>query len=235
MNRQSDSVAAGRSRHRVSVEEREAQRVRRARLAIRHLRRADARLGKLIERIGPHRPIITADPFAALVGSILQQQISMSAAAAVHRRLREACAHRRITPGNILALSPAQLREAGISRQKAGYLHSLAEHFASGELSTRKLRRMTDEEVIEATTRVKGVGRWTAEMLLIFCLERPDVWPIDDLGLRKAVRNFLGSSDLPSAAAMKAAGEPFRPYRTYASWYLWRSLEGPLMPGVAIG
>ncbi len=231
MNRQAERVVSAATDRRAA---REQRRVREARAALRHLSRADDRLAAIIKRVGPHRPIITPNPFAALVGSILQQQISMSAAAAVHKRLRAACANKRITPTSILALSQDELRAAGISRQKAAYLHSLAEHFASGTLSTRKLRRMSDEEVIEATTRVRGVGRWTAEMLLIFCLERPDVWPIDDLGLRKAVRNFLGIKDLPDVATMNAVGEPFRPYRTYASWYLWRSLEGPLMPGVAV-
>jgi DNA-3-methyladenine glycosylase II len=201
---------------------------------MRHLSRADRRLATLIQRIGPHRPIITPNPFVALLGSILQQQISMSAAAAVQKRVRALCPRGRVTPAAILDLSALDLRGAGLSRQKAEYVRSLAEHFANGALSTRSLRAMTDEEVIATTTRVKGVGRWTAEMLLIFCLERPDIWPIDDLGLRKAVRNHLELDDLPDAQTMHAAGEPYRPYRTYASWYLWRSLEGPLMPGVAL-
>jgi DNA-3-methyladenine glycosylase II len=206
-----------------------------ARAAVHHLSRADRRLGQLIRSIGPHRPIITPDPFVALVGSILQQQISMSAAAAVQKRVQDLCPRGRVTPGAILHLGDADLRAAGLSRQKARYLRALAEHFANGALTARKLRGMTDDEVIAATTQVSGVGRWTAEMLLIFCLERPDVWPIDDLGLRKAVRNFAGLGDLPDARTMLALGTPYRPYRTYASWYLWRSLEGPFMPGVALG
>jgi DNA-3-methyladenine glycosylase II len=158
----------------------------------------------------------------------------MSAAAAVQKRVNGLCPRGRVTPDAILDLSEDELRGAGLSRQKAKYVRALAEHFARGMLSSRKLRAMTDEEVIAATTQVKGVGRWTAEMLLIFCLERPDVWPIDDLGLRKAVRDFLGLDELPDPRTMQAAGEPCRPYRTYASWYLWRSLEGPLMPGLAL-
>jgi DNA-3-methyladenine glycosylase II len=93
---------------------------------------------------------------------------------------------------------------------------------------------MSDEQVIQATTQVLGIGRWTAEMLLIFCLERPDVWPIDDLGIRKAVRNLLGDNDLPHRDTITGLAEPWRPFRSYASWYLWRSLEGPLMPGRTI-
>ena len=231
MNRQAKEPAAPRS----TKPSRAARRAATARAAVRHLTRANPRLGALIRRIGPHRPIITSDPFVALVGSILQQQISMSAAAAVQKRVRALCPRGRITPAAILELSEADLRGAGLSRQKTKYLRSLAEYYACGALSARKLRAMTDEEVIAVTTLVKGVGRWTAEMLLIFCLERPDVWPIDDLGLRKAVRDFLGLDDLPDAKTMQAAGEPCRPYRTYASWYLWRSLEGPFMPGVALG
>ena len=205
-----------------------------ARAAIRHLSRVDKRLGAMIKAIGPFRPEIDSDPFHTLVGSIVQQQISMSAAAAVQRRLLALCPGRRVRPEDILNLSDDELRSAGLSRQKARYLRSLAEHFASGELSTRKLRKMSDEEVIEATTRVVGIGRWTAEMLLIFCLERPDVWPVDDLGLRKAAQVFFQMPEMPAPKALLPLGEPWRPYRTYASWYLWRSLEGPFMPGVVL-
>ncbi len=215
--------------------DRAIQRAATARAAVRHLTRANPRLGTLIKKIGPHRPIITPNPFVALVGSIIQQQISMGAAAAVQKRINALCPPRgRVTPAAILNLKDDALRGAGLSRQKTRYIRSLAEHFASGELNSRNLRKMADDEVIAATTRVKGVGRWTAEMLLIFCLERPDVWPIDDLGLRKAVRDFLELDDLPEVKTMQTVGEPWRPYRTYASWYLWRSLEGPFMPGVAL-
>jgi DNA-3-methyladenine glycosylase II len=214
---------------------RAARRAELARNAVRALSRANPRLGALIKRIGPHRPTITPDPFVALVGSIIQQQISMSAAAAVQKRLRALCPRGRVTPAMVLSLSDDDLRGVGLSRQKVGYIRALAEQFATNLLSARKLRRMTDEEVIESTTKVKGVGRWTAEMLLIFCLERPDVWPIDDLGLRQAARNFLELEKLPGAETMEELGRPLRPYRTYASWYLWRSLEGPFMPGVALG
>jgi DNA-3-methyladenine glycosylase II len=213
---------------------RAAQRALTAQTAVRHLTGANPRLGALIRKIGPHRPLITPNPFVALVGSILQQQISMSAAAAVHKRLKALCPRRRVTPAAILELSSDDLRAAGLSRQKATYIRSLAERFADGTLSSRRLRGMTDDEVIAATTQVKGVGRWTAEMLLIFCLERLDVWPIDDLGLRKAVGKLLELAVLPDAHTMRATAEPWRPYRTYASWYLWRSLEGPLMPGVSL-
>jgi DNA-3-methyladenine glycosylase II len=202
--------------------------------AVRHLSAADARLAELIRRIGPHRPIITANPFAALVASITQQQVSMSAARAVQRRLRELCPQRRVTPNALLALETTALRGAGLSRQKAEYVHILAEAFATRTLTAAGLRHMNDDEVIAATTALKGIGRWTAEMLLIFCLERPDVWPVDDLGLRKAVQNFFTLKDMPPARDIRELADPWRPYRSYATWYLWRSLEGPLMPGASV-
>ncbi|MBU0639544.1 MAG: DNA-3-methyladenine glycosylase [Planctomycetes bacterium] len=202
--------------------------------AVRHLRRVDPRLGEIIRKIGPHRPIITPDPFVTLVGAIVQQQVSMSAAAAIQKRLKALCPRGRTTPTAIARLQTDALRKAGLSRQKVRYVRDLAGHFTARRLTPRKLREATDEEVIAATTQVKGVGRWTAEMLLIFCLERPDVWPTDDLGLRKAVRQFLGDADMPTNDVMELVGESWRPYRTYASWYLWRSLEGPFMPGMAL-
>lgn len=158
----------------------------------------------------------------------------MSAAVAIYERLRNLCPRARLTPAAVLALDRRALRGAGLSRQKAASVHNVAEAFASRTLTAAGLRRMSDEEVIAATTRIKGVGRWTAEMLLIFCLQRRDVWPVDDLGLKKAVGKLLGLDELPPAATMHEVAEPWRPYRTYATWYLWRSLEGPLMPGVAL-
>lgn len=209
-------------------------RKRRGLAAVRHLRDADRRLAQIIDRVGAHRPIITRDPFRTLVGSITSQQVSMSAAAAIQKRIKALCPGGRVTPKALLALTPQQLRSAGLSNPKCAYMHGLAEEFASGKLSTRKLRAMSDDEVIETTTRVKGIGRWTAEMLLIFCLERPDVWPVDDLGVRKAVQNLWTMRELPPAKAIRDLADPWRPYRSYATWYLWRSLEGPLMPGTKL-
>lgn len=214
--------------------DRAARRRQVALAAIRHLRRADPRLGQLIARIGPYTPIITSNPFTAMIGSVVQQQVSMSAAAAIYRRLRGLCPGRRLTPAAVLRLDARTLRSVGLSRQKVEYVRNVAEAFATRTLTAAALRRMPDEEVIAATTRLKGIGRWTAEMLLIFCLERPDVWPVDDLGLRKAVRNFTGMPDVPKPAALESLADPWRPYRSYATWYLWRSLEGPLMPGIAL-
>jgi DNA-3-methyladenine glycosylase II len=214
---------------------RAAQRQAEARAAAEHLRRTDARFAELIDRFGLERPVITADPFVALVGSIVQQQISMGAANAIYGRLRALCPRRRVTPAALLALDDATLRGAGLSRQKIRYTRELAAHFADGRLRSARLRRMTDDEVIAATTRVVGIGRWTAEMLLIFCLERPDVWPVDDLGLRKAVQRFCRKRAMPAPRAIERLADPWRPFRSYATWYLWRSLEGEAMPGVRVG
>lgn len=209
------------------------RRAQAARAAQQHLSRVDDRMGALIRAIGVYRPNINRDVFTTLVHSIVSQQVSMSAAATILKRFRAACGG-RFTPESILRMDATALRAVGLSQQKARYMHSLAEHFADGRLSAAKLRRMSDEEAIQAAMQVKGVGRWTAEMLLIFCLERPDVWPIDDLGIRKAVMNFAGLPEMPDRTTLVSLAEPWRPYRSYAAWYLWRSLEGPLMPGIQV-
>lgn len=201
--------------------------------ALRALARRDRRMGQLVRRVGPFAPKITRDPFCALVGAIVHQQLSMTAAASVFGRLRGLCPRRRLTPGVILALRDEALRGAGLSRPKVRYVRGIAEAFAARRLTRRGLRRMDDERVVEAVTALPGVGRWTAEMLLIFSLERPDVWPIDDLGLRKAAARYLEPSGPPDDAALIELGERFRPYRTFATWYLWKSLDGPMTPGIA--
>lgn len=212
------------------------ERARRARTALRALKRKDPKLAAIIRHIGPYRPKVSSDPFRTLLHSILSQQISMQAADSVARKLRGKMPRRRFSPRQILALPDAELRDAGLSRQKVRYVRDLAEHFADRRLTARGLRQLDDEGVIAAATTVYGIGRWTAEMLLMFCLEREDVWAVDDLGLQKAVARYLGQpdSDLPKPKRMKEIGERWRPYRSYAAWYLLRSLEGPLMPGVPI-
>lgn len=200
--------------------------------AARFLARKDRRLAELIRRIGPGGPALIRDPFAALVGSIVHQQVSLSAGAAMYRRLKTRCPRGRLTAGAVRQLTDADLRAAGLSRQKAAYVRGIAEAFATRRLTARRLRALPDEQVIEAATQLKGVGRWTAEMLLIFCLGRPDVWPVDDFGLRKAAQQFLGRNEPPRPAELAELGEPWRPYRTYAAWYLWRSLERQLPPAV---
>jgi DNA-3-methyladenine glycosylase II len=213
---------------------REKARRENALLAVEHLSAADPRLSAIIERFGPYRPNVHPNPFSTLFGAITQQQISMSAADAIRRKIQALCPNRRIHPRAIAALPAGRLRSAGLSRQKVKYVRALADAFVSRELSGTKLRAMSDEEVIVATTALPGIGRWTAEMLLIFCLERPDVWPVDDLGIRKAVQRLLRASEIPARKKIERLADPWRPFRSYASWYLWRSLEGPLMPGTAL-
>lgn len=211
-----------------------SQRRHAARAALRHLSSVDARMRRLIERIGPFRPIITRDPFAAIIGSVIQQQVSMSSAAAVQKRVRQLCPRGRLTAKTLLAAPVQDLRAAGLSRQKAAYVKNVSAAFANRTLTAAGLRRMSDDDVVAATTAIKGIGPWTAEMLLIFCLERPDIWPVGDLGLRKAVGGFLNLNATPAPAELHGVADAWRPYRTYATWYLWRSLEGPLMPGIKL-
>lgn len=201
--------------------------------AVAVLRRRDRRLAAIIDAVGPYRPRLTRQPFVALVGAIIHQQVSMSAAATIRRRLVAACRPRRLSPAALLAMSEGELQAVGLSRQKRAYLRDLSAHFARRRLSGALLRRLDDEAVVERVTAVKGIGRWTAEMLLIFSLERPDVWPIDDLGVQTAARRLVGSDEPLEREALLALGEAWRPYRTYATWYLWRSLAQPEPPAIS--
>jgi DNA-3-methyladenine glycosylase II len=196
------------------------------RSAVRHLRRADPVLDEIIDTVGPCRLRQDAGggPFAALVEAILYQQITGKAAATIHGRLRSAVGRKHPRPPDIAALSDEQLRAVGLSRQKIGYLKDLAEKAASG-LPLERLRRLEDDDVVEALIRVKGIGRWTAEMFLMWRLGRLDVLPVDDYGIRKAMQRAYRKRALPKAEWMRRTAEPWRPYRTVASWYLWRSLD----------
>lgn len=200
--------------------------------ALRHLSSADPRLAAVIARVGPYAPTLTPDPFVALVSSIIHQQLSMKAAATIGGRVRDLCPRRKYTTAAISALSDEQLRACGLSRMKVVFLRDLVLHFESGKVKSNRLRRMSDEEVIGNVTQVKGIGRWTAEMLLMFCLKRPDIWPVDDLGLRKAAQKLLGARKELSMPRLQKLGDSFRPHRSIATWYLWRSLEGPLLPAL---
>jgi 3-methyladenine DNA glycosylase/8-oxoguanine DNA glycosylase len=163
-------------------------------------------------------------PFAALVEAILYQQITGKAAATIHGRLRTAVGRRHPRPQDVEALSDAALREAGLSRQKISYLRDLSQKAKNG-LPLARLHRLGDDAVVEALTGVKGIGRWTAEMFLMFRLGRPDVLPVDDYGIRKAMQRAYRKRSLPKPDWMRRAAAPWRPYRSVASWYLWRSLE----------
>jgi DNA-3-methyladenine glycosylase II len=191
-----------------------------------HLCRVDPILSEIIQRIGPCTLSRRTDHFRALCQSIISQQISVAAARTVGERFRALFPGKRPTPQAVLAATDEELRAAGISRQKAGYLRSLAEHFAGGGVPVRRLHRMTDEEVVQMLIPVKGIGRWTAEMFLIFVLNRTDLLPVDDLGLCTRAMRVYGLKKYPDAKAMMKLAEKWRPYRSIATWYLWRSADG---------
>jgi 3-methyladenine DNA glycosylase/8-oxoguanine DNA glycosylase len=192
-----------------------------------HFRAKDPVLARLVEAIGPAPLKVDRSPaFAALVESIVYQQISGKAAAAIHARLCVAVGRRTPRPEDIAATSDAALRGAGLSRVKIAYLRDLAERAIAG-LPLRRLSRLEDEEVVEALVQVKGIGRWTAEMFLMFRLLRPDILPVGDYGIRKAMQRAYRLRKLPKPEVMHRIAAPWRPYRTVACWYLWRSLDAP--------
>jgi DNA-3-methyladenine glycosylase II len=196
------------------------------RRAVRHLRRADPVLEKIIDAVGPcrFRQDARGGAFAALVEAILYQQITGRAAATIHGRLREAVGRRHPTPKDLARLSDPELRSVGLSRQKIAYLRDLAEKAAKG-LPLGRLPRLADDDVVDALVGVKGIGRWTAEMFLMFRLGRLDVLPVDDYGIRKAMQRAYRKRALPKPEWMRRTALGWRPYRTIASWYLWRSLD----------
>lgn len=194
--------------------------------AVGHLRGRDQVLREVIDAAGPCALKLRRDRFAALAGSILSQQISTSAARTIRARLIER-AGGRLAAEPLLALSDEELRACGVSAQKAGYLRDLSSRVASGALPLDRIGRLGDEEVIQYLTAVKGIGRWTAQMFLIFSLGRPDVLPHDDLGIRNAIRKLYGLPEMPRRDEMDRIAEPWRPYASVACWYLWRSLDGP--------
>jgi DNA-3-methyladenine glycosylase II len=188
-------------------------------------------LGGLIESVGPlgdsraGRPD-RDDHYGALVRAIVGQQLSVLAARAIYGRLTTRFGGRPHTSAEILADDPEALRAAaGLSRAKVGFLRSLAEHVLSGELELERLDALEDEQVIAELTAVKGIGLWSAHMFLMFHLDRPDILPVGDLGIRRAIERAYGLDELPLAPAMETIAEPWRPHRTLACRYLWRSLE----------
>lgn len=190
--------------------------------ARRHLMKADPVMREIVKRVGPFALEMRGQPYESLLRAILYQQLAGPAAAAIERRFLALFDNAIPRPHAIIALTDEQFRSAGVSRQKAGYMRSLAEHVSGGHVTDRQLRRASDEKVIELVTEIKGIGRWTADMLLLFCLGRPDVLPVGDLGVRASMKAAYGLAELPSPAAMEEIARPWRPYRSAGAWYLWR-------------
>ncbi len=193
--------------------------------ALRHLRKSDPVLADVIRRVGPFQLESRRGRFQSLVRSILAQQISTAVARLMLRKLEARLAPNKLTPVSLGKLSFEDLRAIGLSRQKASYLQDLTEKVVSKTVKLHRVHRLTDEEIIAELIQVKGVGRWTVQMFLIFCLGRPNVFAPDDFGLRSAIQRLYGLSELPKRAEAEEIAAAWRPHATVASWYLWRSLE----------
>lgn len=197
--------------------------------AVRQLSAADPTLAGLMEAVGPFALEVRRlrDPFEALARNIVYQQLHASAAAAIHGRVL-ALFGGVLTPGDVLGTPEESLRGAGLSAAKLAALRDLAAKTADGTVpGLARLRRMTDEEIVERLTRVRGIGRWTVEMLLIFRLGRPDVLPVGDFAVRKGFALAYGKKESPKPKELELYGECWRPFRTVASWYMWRANELP--------
>jgi DNA-3-methyladenine glycosylase II len=199
--------------------------------ATEQLRASDPVLAGVIDSVGKlpsaraGRPA-PGDHYGALVRAIVGQQLSVLAARAIYGRLTDRFGGRPPTPREVLAEEPEELRAAvGLSRAKVGFLRSLAEHVLSGELELQRLDELSDEDVIAELVAVKGLGEWTSHMFLMFQLERPDVLAVGDLGIRRAIERAYGLDALPGPAEIESLAQPWRPYRTLACRYLWRSLQ----------
>ncbi|MCH2212602.1 MAG: DNA-3-methyladenine glycosylase [Fuerstiella sp.] len=192
--------------------------------AVRHLRRRDSLLRPEIDRIGRCSLQPRGGRFSLIAGAILSQQISVAAAQTIRRKLQSRLPGRRLSAKELLGLSNADFQACGVSRQKREYLRHLSQHVVDGQLNFRRLVRLPDEEVISELTRVKGIGRWTAQMFLIFGLGRPDVFAPDDLGLRNAMVRIYSLSN-PTSDDLNAVAARWSPHRSVASWYLWRYLD----------
>jgi DNA-3-methyladenine glycosylase II len=190
-----------------------------------HLQSADPVMARIIERVGVYQLTPREPTFETLARSITFQQLSGKAAGTIFGRLKKAVG-RRFTASAFLRLTPEELRACGLSRQKIASLTDLAERVARREINFRALVELEDEKIIALLSQVRGVGVWTAQMFLIFALQRPNILPLADLGVRNAVRIAYSLSELPTPAELARIAEKWHPYCSAASWYLWRSLEG---------
>ena len=188
-----------------------------------HLAKRDKVLRRLIKAFPEADFVSRGDPFQALARSIVGQQISVKAAQSIWARFA-ACAG-AMTPATVRALTPESLRACGFSGRKVAYVQDLAMRFDEGLVKPRRWARMDDEAIIEELVQVKGIGRWTVEMFLIFHMKRPDVLPVDDLGLRRAMERHYNDGESLTRDEMRAIGKPWSPFSSVATWYLWRSLD----------
>ncbi|MGH6885697.1 MAG: DNA-3-methyladenine glycosylase family protein [Geminicoccales bacterium] len=204
-----------------------------------HIAAADRVMAGLVERLGElsiaerrrRRGRPPGDPYGALLRSVVGQQLSTKAAATIYGRILELFDGDTPSPAELLGADPEALRAAGLSGRKVEYLRDLAAHVESGELELDRLDELADEDVIAEISAVRGLGRWSAEMFLMFFLERPDVLPAGDLGIRRAVQVEYGLDELPGPTELERIAEPWRPHRTLACVYLWESLANkPVTP-----
>ncbi|XAR64129.1 DNA-3-methyladenine glycosylase II [Bertholletia excelsa] len=203
-------------------------------IALRHLRTADPRLSPLIDAY--HLPTFDAfhPPFLALTKSILYQQLAYKAGTSIYTRFVSLCGGENgVVPDTVLSLTPEQLRQIGVSGRKASYLHDLARKYQNGILSDSSIVEMDDKSLFTMLTMVNGIGSWSVHMFMIFSLHRPDVLPVNDLGVRKGVQLLYGLEELPRPSQMEQLCEKWRPYRSVASWYLWRLVEAKGPPSSA--
>jgi DNA-3-methyladenine glycosylase II len=199
------------------------------RKAMKHLRTADPALGAIIDRVGPYKLVPRAEGthFDHVVRSIVGQQLSGRAAQTIYRRVLSLKTGGRPTPADFLKFPVAKLRAAGLSGRKVEYVKELAQRTHDGSLAILNIHEMDDAAVMETLVSVRGIGPWTAQMVMMFRLGRPDVFPELDLGVQKAVQKLRRMRKLPTPKQMTKIGQVYAPYRTYAAWYLWRSLELP--------
>ena len=193
--------------------------------AIEHLRRVDSIMGDLIDKAGPFTLKLERNRFGMLVRSILSQQISTKAARAIRLRLDQLLLPDKLSPEAIAGVTDAQLRTAGLSTQKVSYLRDLSSRMLDQRLQLNQIGRLSDEDVIEHLIQVRGIGRWTAQMFLIFSLGRLDIFPHDDLIVRSSIRELYGLPDLPDKRSSHEIAEAWAPYRSVASWYCWRHID----------
>ncbi len=194
------------------------------RKAINHLKKSDPGLCAIIERVGPCRMEFGPPEFHSLAEAIVYQQLDGKAAVTIFKRFA-ALAGEPLTPEGILNLTDAQLRNVGLSKQKSAYLKDLSAKTRDGLLDFARLVELSDEEVIQHLTQVKGIGVWTAHMFLMFSLRRPNVLPTGDYGVQVAIKKHYKKRKLPKPLVMEKIAKPWAPYRSVACWYLWRSLD----------